>query len=396
MSTFTPIPDFVETAELKLIPLSRLDLRTDEEIIASLLTPQPIKSQKNIWTFWDTGFWQMRPYVRRNVIGWVRRLGQTWTVRVLDHVPGSPNNVESLLESSWFHSAFNNGTMTGEYVGAHKADLIRLPLLYVYGGIWMDAGTTLFRHVDAICWDAIEDPETPYEISGFVMEGDVMLNGFIATKKGNGFIKRWHDVYLEMWKDRTDCIGLHDHPLVRDVEINLPSDAREALFGHDMGLFHDYVSHFLAFKRVRMLEDPSDNFNGLEYWQRHAYLLSTWETFLHQRILHFNGQRQFDLFSLPREGLLPGDRNQDAESLVNTLLACSSTMKLSHGLKKSKLILLAKLWDLPENEDADIKPGTFAAYLRWGSEHLEQTRVIEPLPVNCTGNMIKAGVTEVV
>ena len=145
-----------------------------------------------------------------------------------------------------------------------------------------------------------------------------------------------------------------------------------------------------------MLQDPSDNFNGPAYWQKHAYVLSSLETFLAQNILHFNGQRQFELFSLPREGVAPENRDQKAESLVNSLLSRASTMKLSHGLKNNKLVHLSKLWDLPENSDADIKPGSFAAYLRWGSEHLEQTRKIEPLVVMCTGKVITAGLTEVV
>src|ERR1700709_1142661 len=101
-------PAFVETSELKLIPPSQLDSRSEDEIISTLLQHQPITSEKNLWTFWDTGFWEMRPYVRRNVIGWVRRLGPDWTVRVLDHVDGSPLNVSTFLNATEFHDAFNN------------------------------------------------------------------------------------------------------------------------------------------------------------------------------------------------------------------------------------------------------------------------------------------------
>ncbi|KAL6854726.1 hypothetical protein ACO1O0_005851 [Amphichorda felina] len=392
-------PSFSETPELVRIPASRLDPRSDEEIIQSLLQFQPVTSDKNIWTFWDTGFWGMRPYVRRNVIGWVRRLSPDWTVRVLDHVEGSPLNVSAFLDSTNFPDAFNNRSMTGPYAGVHSADIVRLPLLYHHGGIWMDAGTTLFRHVDDICWGALEDPTTPYEIAGFAPGtepgNDVILNGFIASKRGNGFIKRWHDVFLEIWKGQADCIGLQDHPLLRQVKkVQVPKDM-QIKFGIDNSLMNDYVAHVLAFKRVRMVQDPADGFNGPEFWEKHAFVLPVQETFLAQILTEFDGQRQHDLLSLARESVGPDDRHPPAEGLVQGLLSSASTMKLSHGLKNNKLVHLAKLWDKPENADADIAPGTYAAFLRWGSVHLEQTRLLEPLPVKCGDQVLKVGLLEV-
>jgi hypothetical protein len=393
-------PFFTDTEDLVRIPPSRLDARSDEQIIASLLEYRPVISQKNVWTFWDTGFWQMRPYVRRNVIGWARRLGPEWTVRIVDHVEGSPTNVNAYLPDHEFPAAFNSGKMTGPYSGVHKGDIVRLPLLYHYGGVWMDAGTTLFRHMDDICWKALEDPETPYEIAGFAPGtepgNDVIMNGFIATLKGNGFVRRWHDVFLEIWKDRKDCIGLQNHPLLRQVKkVEVPKDM-QIKFNIDNSLMNDYVSHVLSFPRVRMLQDPDDGFNGPDYWERHAYVLPVEETFLAQIICAFDGQRQFDLLAMPREDLDPNSTDKAAEHLVRSLLAKASTMKLSHGLKNNKLVHLSKLWDLPENADADIKAGSFGAFLRWGSVHLEQTRDLSPLPVRCAGEVLKAGVLEVV
>lgn len=36
-----------------------------------------------------------------------------------------------------------------------------------YAGVYMDLGTFLFRKLDDICWAAIEDPSSPYEVGGF-------------------------------------------------------------------------------------------------------------------------------------------------------------------------------------------------------------------------------------
>ena len=66
----------------------------------------------------------------------------------------------------------------------------------------MDAGTSLFRDLDEIYWSRLEDPKTQYEMAGLTMpQGGAkrkgFLNHFIAARKGNPFVKRWHDVSLE-------------------------------------------------------------------------------------------------------------------------------------------------------------------------------------------------------
>lgn len=393
--TVSPVPTFKETPGLVEIPHSRLDPRSDDEIIATLLRFQPVASEKNIWTFWDTGFSDLRPYVKRNIVGWVRRLGPDWTVRVLDHVEGSPCNVEAYLGPEEFHNAFNTRTMTGIYTGPHKGDVVRLPLLYHYGGVWLDAGTTLFRHMDDICWKVLEDTSTPYEIAGFapgtVPTNEVIMNGFIASKKGNPFIKRWHAVYLAIWEGRTDCIGSQQHPLLRQVDkVQVPKDLCEK-YGIDNDLMNDYVAHALAFKRVRMVQDPTDGWDGPAYWENHAFVLAVQETFLGQILCGFDGQRQYDLLALPR-----ASQDPDAEHMVDQLLTNASTMKLSHGLKNNKMLHLSKIWDRPENADADIAAGTYAEYLRWGSVHLEQTRDIKPLLVTCTSPVLKTALLQTI
>lgn len=141
---------------------------------------------------------------------------------------------------------------------------------------------------------------------------------------------------------------------------------------------------------------PTDGFDGPQYWEKHVFVLPVQETFLAQILYEFNSHRQFNLHSLPRESLGLHDRDPDVESLVHELLSHASTMKLSHGLKNNKLGHLSKLWYLPENADADIEPGTFAAYLRWGSIHLEQTPSLQPLLVACSSEVLKAGVLEAV
>lgn len=391
---------------LEYIPESKLDHRSDEEIITQLRSYQePTSSDKNVWAFWNTGFDSMPPWTQRNVINWVRRLGPSWTVRVLDQVPGSPLNVSRFVDASLFPEAFNNRTMTGPYVGQHSGDLVRLPLLYLYGGVWMDVGMILFRHIDDICWNAITNPTTPYEMSGFAIEicpGTTnMLNGFIATRRGNGLIKRWHDIFLELWKGATESKGFHKHPLLAHLplmyaqayHLNLPMALK--ISPED---FTDYLAHFQCFERLRRIIDPTDGFDGPEYYREKMYLLPAMQEMLKfQSVTKWSGARQFELLNTKREGdgVVQIELYHHAEKIVLDLLANTSTMKLSHGPKGALEPFLADMWDDPKNHNKDIEAGTFAAYLRYGSVHFDQTRVIEPMkPTPMTGEILHIGVLQ--
>lgn len=113
------LPKVVQT------PQSRLDSRSDEEILEDLSRHHAVtSSEKNIWAFWHSGLSNMKPWTQRNVIGWVRKLGPEWRVRVLDMVEDSPNNVYRFCDKSWFPRAFNEKTMKGPHVFPHMADMV--------------------------------------------------------------------------------------------------------------------------------------------------------------------------------------------------------------------------------------------------------------------------------
>lgn len=107
-----------------------LDQSQDDAIITSLQTYVPITSERNVWAFWDTGFKAMPAWTQRNVIGWVRLEEQSWTVRVLDSVEQSPNNVLNFVEPSDFPEAYCEGRMNGNDASQHVADFARVALLY--------------------------------------------------------------------------------------------------------------------------------------------------------------------------------------------------------------------------------------------------------------------------
>ncbi|KAI1400091.1 capsular polysaccharide synthesis protein-domain-containing protein [Hypoxylon fuscum] len=388
---------------LKLIPPEKLDLRSDEEIAAWLQTRHPVTSDKNVWAFWHSGYNHMPPWVQRNIINWVRKLGPEWTVNLLDRIPGSETNVSHFVDNSFFPDCFNDNTMDGPSIGPHSGDIVRLPLIWLYGGVWIDAGSFLFRHVEDICWKKIEDPESPYEMAGFAIEMrpgvEIMLNGFIAAKRGNPFIKRWHEIFKALWDGTTNCQGFHKHPLLRHLPLLCPPADRLNLpdLKVVMEYFTDYLSQCMCFERLRKLVDPSDGFNGPEYFSKKMFICKALqETFYFQQVTGWSGTRQFELLATKRTGddAVKDEKWQAAEQFVHDALANTSTMKLSHGPPGALESFLADLWDSEMHHNKDNEEGTFAAYLRYGSVHFDQTREMEQINEWPEEEVLYAGVLE--
>ena len=171
MQPSIPIPQEFDS-DLHLV--KALDLRSDEEILESLSQHEPITSEKNVWTFWDSGVRSMPAWCQRNIVNWVRLCGPSWSIRVLDKIPGSPNNALNWVPAELLPKTYVQGTMDGPYTGPHSADLLRGACLYLYGGVWMDVGIILVRRLDDICWKQLEDPDSPFEVSVPWMYGTVV------------------------------------------------------------------------------------------------------------------------------------------------------------------------------------------------------------------------------
>ncbi|KAI6254906.1 hypothetical protein MCOR27_003123 [Pyricularia oryzae] len=347
----------------RLATAAELDKRSDDEIIAMLTgSIDPPCNEKNMWAYWHTGFEAMPAWNKRNVVNWVRLLGPSWTVRVLDGVPGSAHNATKLVPPSMLPPAMNAGTMSGPYIGTHSADFVRLPLLFLYGGCWLDVGAILLRPLDDI-WALLEDGTQPYEFAAFTYEtrpGETsIINTWMMARKGNEMIRRWHDTFLHVWGDATSC----------DV------------WSH----YGDYGAQVHCLERLRDLVDSQDGWDGRACIDRTAFLLPALkEMWYYQERTEFMGYKQFDLLTTKLDAADP--QRAQAETFVNDMLANTLMMEFCHGLKGAMASSLADLWDDPANQDADHRQGTFAEYLRWGSVHLRQTRSLVPEKLSPTTN----------
>lgn len=357
---------------------------TDDQIIADLQCFRPVTSERNVWAFWDRGIAKCPTWSQRNVISWVRRLDPSWTVRVLDLVDNSPAHVLKYIHRSFLPEALLRKRMTGSHKGQHSSDLVRVPLVYVYGGVWMDIGFKLFKSLDSLLWNALEDPTTPYEVAIFNLAGPgitLVFNGLFAARKGSHCMRYWHTIFQEVWKNAVISQGLHQHPLLRHLpEFQLVSAGQSPSYA----LFGDYIAQALCLERLRHLTDPQTGWDGPHFFANHVLVFDCIpEIFLAEELTGWNGRRQFELLSCPygNDAARENPRYEDAEAFLNTILDRCVFWKFSHGLPIPGRQYLAAIWDQPENCDADRMPGTFAARLLWASEHLEQTRELVPIKI---------------
>lgn len=395
-------------------PAHEQDRRTDAELIHYLKNPPPVTHERNVWAFWDGGFDAMKPWTQRNVLGWMRRQGPAWDVRVLDMATPatgrpdssssapSPTHVHRFVGPAYLPACFNAGTLAGPARGQHASDMVRLPLLYLHGGVWLDVGAILFRRFDDIFWRQLADPACPFEMAVTLFQSrryaGQCLTGFLGARRGNPFIERWMRVWLEMWKGagageggRTSCAGLREHPLVAPLGLVVGPDRQEATEGTkgprvldmggdpgvlDLGAMTDYLALNLAYERVRLLVDPRGGWDGPRYLRERVHLLDgideMWKSHELRRM-----DELFPLLSLPFRPEAAGDdpEQRSAADWVGHLLARCSMAKFSQGYwQPGAPVPLAMRWGRPEHAGADARAGTWAAYLRWASVACEQTR----------------------
>jgi hypothetical protein len=120
----------LESRGLTLRLAASIDSRSDQEIINELNTHVPVTSERNLWIFWDSGIESMPAWTQRSVINCVRRQGVSWTVRLLNGLPTSPNYIFTFVQESDFPTAFIDGRALGKDSRQHFSDFARLAMIY--------------------------------------------------------------------------------------------------------------------------------------------------------------------------------------------------------------------------------------------------------------------------
>ncbi|OGM42780.1 hypothetical protein ABOM_009019 [Aspergillus bombycis] len=387
----------------KLTPVEVTDERTDGEILATFQEYQPVTSEKNVWAYWHAGVENMPKWCQKNVIDWVRILGPGWTVRVLDNVPGSPNNTLCYVPDSLLPPAFVDRTMDGPFLGQHGADLTRSACLYEHGGAWMDVGNILIRHLDRVCWDELEDPDSPYRVAIPIIYGLVGGNHFVAARKNDPFIYQWHRLFTHVWGNKKNIKGCSEDPLIAPI-LPMMFEGETAEFDPDWidpAQVLEYITQIVCWTRLFCLEEAGEGFSGVDYWQNHIFAFSCLEEdWRGEYVTSFVGfgERAFDALQLPHSGPTvdqSSEKYKEAEKLIWELLASASMWKVAHAPGLARSVYLGGLLDQPEHEGKEAQPGTFGELLRQGTVRLRQTRTdVVRMPTLRPSTTLKKGVLE--
>ncbi|KAI0141618.1 capsular polysaccharide synthesis protein-domain-containing protein [Xylariaceae sp. FL1272] len=370
-----------------LEPVETHEKRTDEEIFQSLLeyTP-PSESEKNIWAFWDSGFKNMPAWCQRNIVSWVRICGPEWTVRVLDDDPDSPNYAVKYIpqgSTPKLPDRFYDRSLNGEHSGPHTADMLRGACVFKYGGVWMDCSTFLARHMDDLCWNMLSDPASPYQVA-VPWQFGLLLNSFIAGRKGDPFLERWHNVFIEIWEGRDNADGLYHHPLLTPIAPYFLTKFQGALklkFTAPPEKVIEYGAQMVCWERLVMIEKDKTGFSCADYAANNI----AWFDFLREGVrpmvtdtMEFNpsmaGQGMVDLLATPVDGDKDSQAYKDAEQMLWTQLTTASMLKIGTIKGMVGWVSASTLWNMPENLGKDATPGTFGELLRTVPAHFKQKR----------------------
>ena len=384
------------STRLRTVP--RTQPQDEAELVDKLRSYQPIISEKNVWAFWDKGFDTMYPSYRCTVLNWMRKLDPSWTVRIVDLREGSPNNIYNFVESDWFPDCFNNKTMDGKHAPQHASDLIRLPLLYKYGGVWMDVGNMLHTNLDTLFWDHLADPATPYEMGVWIISGQIKKewgsfgNYMVASRKGSEFIKNWHLCWKEVWNGRTNTNDFHKLPLMQEIGL---ADGMANWFSPEQVIaMSDYVAHMLVAERTKDLVDVETGWNGREYFEKKCFMVEG----INNGILGAlrtdqDGYKQAEFFATRLDD--PDiEKRSAAEAFIVDMLENSHMYKVYHNSAGG----VPALGDVIKKDgfrDVDHRPGTYGEMYRYGTVHWESDRAVERLtPQPISRPLIRATATQ--
>lgn len=195
------------------------------------------------------------------------------------------------------------------------------------------------------------------------------------------------------------------HPLIRHLGLIDGTNAERIGIGGPTGnsahIMVDYLAQDYSFERVRLLVDEAGNWNGPAYYRKHICFVDVereyWKyaalmpTEMHVKLMslpfkpeltrEWDGGDQLpgaaELAATP-EGERDETRLQQAarDWLTNISSTCLA-VKFSGGYwwpGSGWAMPLAVTWVLPDHEDDDIRPGTWAEWFRYASTYMRQTR----------------------
>ncbi|MCH5233968.1 MAG: hypothetical protein J1E16_01630 [Muribaculaceae bacterium] len=149
-------------------------------------------SEEYFFTSWLQGETEAPEIIKKCLKSQRRLLGDK--LIVLDN-----SNLDNYIDKSQdIKEKWENGIMSA----AHYSDIVRLELLYKYGGYWLDA--TLF-FTGPINHEIINSDFFMLSTSPKLLGHTLVQNYFIRAKKGDPLLKMWKDLLTEYWSKENEA-----------------------------------------------------------------------------------------------------------------------------------------------------------------------------------------------
>lgn len=142
-------------------------------------------TNKVIWLCWLQG-WDNAPWLVRKCLASWQIHNPDWDVRVLDAI-----SLQRYIELPDLDGK--------KIIAASLSDIIRIKLLYEYGGVWADATLLCHRPLDSWLHDVMDEGFFAFARPGI---NRILASWFIAAEEGNPLIERWHTAVLQFWGER--------------------------------------------------------------------------------------------------------------------------------------------------------------------------------------------------
>jgi hypothetical protein len=216
--------------------------------------------KKTLWTYWDKGLPFLSPFQRLNLCLWRQTLGMDWQVVVMDQNANSPLHYAhflppSQLPRSFFHPQFSRLHDEGHLSAVYRSDMLRLPLLERYGGLWADLTTLPLKHPESFC--SLEDA-----LCGFVLphqglkvfnQRNHFENWFILARAQSPLIQAWSRAFFQFWDDHLSAVNIRKFASHQDLDLS--AYWRRA---NENGTFFDLASYLTMHVVLleRLTHDP--------------------------------------------------------------------------------------------------------------------------------------------
>ncbi|MYI88394.1 MAG: hypothetical protein F4074_07485 [Synechococcus sp. SB0672_bin_10] len=151
-----------------------------------LPSPDPTKLPRIIWCYWSQGYENAPEIVKYCLASW-KRHNPNWDVRFL-----TSETVSDYIDTIEMDAVFQKSTHF-DFPRAIYSDFLRLRLLQIYGGVWVDA--TLLCTCPLDMWLHTLMTSGVFMFQRPIDNSCPVANFFIAAQKNNSLVTRWSKIF---------------------------------------------------------------------------------------------------------------------------------------------------------------------------------------------------------